>query len=162
MIDYKPGKRQLRTLDSDWNPLGGEVEFCESDFLKLLDNCGTVSAWDFNTSLGDSLREKYETLIFKLAEVAGVVAKKIEKPEFFWAALPSPLAMSLEAGLDRSLTADYVPMGGREPRFIGTLMARIKLYECPCMPENQILIGCGDQPKNPDHYARICICNYIV
>ena len=92
MIDYKPGKRELRTLDSDWNPLGGEVVFCESDFLKLLENAGTVSAWDFNTSLGDTLREKYETLVWKIMEVAGVVAKKIEKAEFFWAALPSPSA----------------------------------------------------------------------
>lgn len=162
MIDYKPGKRELRSLDDDWNPLGGDVVYREDEFLKLLENAGTVSCWDYNTSLGDTIRDKYESLAIKIMEVANVVARKIKKPELFWAALSSPLAMAIEIGLDNRMTVEHIPMGGDEPRFIGTIMSRVKLYECPCMPENQILIGYGDKPKDGINYARISIANYIV
>jgi hypothetical protein len=162
MIDYKPGNREIRSLDSDWNPLGGEIVFHEDDLLNLLDNAGTVSCWDYNTSLGDTIREKYETLAYKIIEVAKVISHKITKPEFFWAALPSQLAVAVEIGLDRTTIPDYIPMGGKDPRFIGTLMNRVKMYDCPCLPENKILIGCGTEPKDSSHYAKISVCNFVV
>ena len=42
----------------------------------LRNNAGTVAAWDFNTALGETLKEKYESLYIKIVELSNVVHRK--------------------------------------------------------------------------------------
>jgi hypothetical protein len=42
----------------------------------LRNNAGTIAAWDFNTALGDTIKEKYEALYVKLVEISNVVHRK--------------------------------------------------------------------------------------
>ena len=164
MLNYTHGKKTaLRSLDDDWNPFGNvESPFTEEHFLELLVNAETVSCWDFNTALGDTCREKYESLVYKIFEVSKVIAAKIPQPEFFWAAMHPILGGGIAMGLANTDKPQYIPMGGKDPVFIGTLMDRVKFYECPILPENQMLIGCSDEVKPSHFYGRINIANFVV
>lgn len=41
----------------------------------------TISTWDFNTSLGDTLHEKYESLFIKIIELREVLKRKFRCSE---------------------------------------------------------------------------------
>lgn len=162
MIQYQGKKQKLRDIDADWNPIGGENPFAEEDFIRLAETAATVSAWDFNCALGDTLRDKFESLEFKIFEMAKVVASKIETEEFFWAAMHSSLASQIEMAIDPNpRRKSFEGMGGRGPKLFGTLMNRVKLYDVPILPTHWIVVGCGDKPKTSEHYARISVANYI-
>ena len=73
----------------------------------MLVNAETVSCWDFNTALGDTCREKYESLVYKIFEVSKVIAAKIPQPEFFWAAMHPILGGGIAMG----------PSGDHDPKW---------------------------------------------
>ena len=95
--------------------------------------------------------------MYKIFEVSKVIAAKIPQPEFFWAAMHPILGGGIAMGLANTDKPQYIPMGGKDPVFIGTLMDRVKFYECPILPENQMLIGCSDEVKPSHFYGRINI-----
>lgn len=160
MIQYVDRKRgKYRSIDDITPPDAPEVLTLD-EFLDLFDNAGTISCWDFNFALGDTLREKYESLWIKLLELAGVISQKIGKQMTYWAAVhPSVGAMCFK-GFSHS--PRLIPMGGLEPIYLGTLCQRMEIFECPLPEPTRILVGCGDEKMSNDHYARLMLANYIV
>jgi hypothetical protein len=77
----------------------------------LRNNAGTIAVWDFNTALGDTIKEKYESLYVKVVEVSNVVHRKTLRTS--------------------SLGIQYV----------GTINNRWRLYKDPLFPQGQILLG---------------------
>jgi hypothetical protein len=157
MLKYHPGPtRKYRSIDAEASDDGF---LTEQEFLSVFESAITVSCWDFNSALGDTLREKYESLPLIVINVASVVAKNLSKAEYFWLAIP-PVFSPVFDRLDDCV--EYRPMGGTECKYLGILSGRLKVYECPALPENAMLVGCGDRVMPGTHYGRIRIHNHIV
>lgn len=160
MLNYSHDKKEkYRSLDDDWNPLGAADVFTAAQFVSLLDTAEQRSCWDFNTALGETIREKYESLMYKIFEVAKTISSQIQQPEFFWAAMNPIVGCNLAMSLAPHNKRAYLPMGGEDPVYIGTLMDRVKLFECKVIPNNRMLVGCGEQVKSHAHYGMIYIAN---
>jgi hypothetical protein len=159
MLDYQTGvkKGNFRSIDDVWeeNPLPDPLT--EGGFLKLLSDSGTVAYWDFNSSLGTIIKEKYEELSYKILEVAGAVARRINRPMIFWAAVPCSIANCLTLQDAPKIT----PMGGKEPFYLGIMRQKVEIYSCPLL-EKSIFVGCGKEVFSNDHYGRIELHNLLI
>lgn len=134
----------------------------DSNMEALMNVASTVTVWDFNTALGDTISEKYESIYVKMVEVSNVMVRKGSKG-YFWVCT-SPEAMTLfECTLKLRTTesVDYFPMGVTDRQYMGTLDRRWRLYADPMFPQERILIGCGTTCK-PENLARISIANFII
>lgn len=105
-------------------------------------NAGTVSAWDFNTALGDTIKEKYESLYVKLVEVSNVVHRKTLRGGANWLVTSPEVASIFETA-----TAGFAPAPSETftsslgIQYVGTVNNRWKIYKDPLFPSNQILGG---------------------
>jgi hypothetical protein len=55
------------------------------------------SKWDFQTALGDTIREKYESLYVKVVEVSNVINRKMVRGQANWVvASPEVASMFFE------------------------------------------------------------------
>ncbi len=123
----------------------------------------TVSVWDFNTSLGGTIVEKYETMYVKILEISNVMIRKGAKG-FFWLICSPEVSSVLEFSFklrEERDAPDYMPMGISEKQCIGILDKRWRVYVDPMMNMNHLIIGCGSKPS-PEHIARMSIANYII
>lgn len=50
----------------------------------LKNNAGTVATWDYATALGDTIREKYESLYIKIIEVSSIIHRKTFRGGATW------------------------------------------------------------------------------
>lgn len=105
-------------------------------------NAGTVAAWDFNTSLGDTIKEKYESLYVKIVEVSNVVHRKTLRGGANWLVTSPEVASIFETA-----TAGFAPAPSETftsslgIQYVGTVNNRWRLYKDPLFPTNQILMG---------------------
>jgi hypothetical protein len=74
----------------------------------LRNNAGTVAAWDFNTALGDTIKEKYESLYVKVVEVSNVVHRKTLRGGCNWLVTSPEVASIFETA-----TAGFAPAPSR-------------------------------------------------
>jgi len=108
----------------------------------LLDNAGTVTAWDFNTALGDTIKEKYESLYVKLVEVSAVIHKKTLRGGANWVVCSPEVAAIFETA-----TAGFAPAPSETftsslgIQYVGTVNNRWRLYKDPLFRTNQLLMG---------------------
>jgi hypothetical protein len=108
----------------------------------LRDNAGTVTAWDFNTSLGETIKEKYESLYVKLVEVSAVIHRKTLRGGANWVVTSPEVASMFETA-----TAGFAPAPSETftnslgIQYVGTVNNRWRLYKDPLFPSNQLLMG---------------------
>lgn len=125
----------------------------------LRNNAGTVSAWDFNTALGDTIKEKYESLYIKVVEISNVVHRKTLRGGCNWLVTSPEVASIFEtatAGFAPSPSETFTSSLGIQ--YVGTVNARWRLYKDPLFPTSQILMGYkGDSYMDSGYFY----CPYV-
>jgi hypothetical protein len=108
----------------------------------LRQNAGTVTAWDFNTSLGDTIKEKYESLYVKIVEISSVIHRKTLRGGANFIVTSPEVASIFETA-----TAGFAPAPSETftsslgIQYVGTVNNRWRLYKDPLFQSNQILMG---------------------
>ena len=186
MLRRQSAKQKIipRQLDSDWSVSqdaspesiqkeeGKKFWATASDLYELLTNAGVVSAWDMNTALGDTIREKYEALYQKLHEITDYLIRQ-GASGYFWIAAPHAIAELLETASGSHFESPkLIPgpppfdnqrkLGDNEILDKGTLNQRWRIFECSLFPSNQFLVGVNNEICEPQNYARISIANFII
>jgi hypothetical protein len=122
-------------------------------------NAGTVAAWDFNTALGDTIKEKYESLYVKIVEISNVVHRKTLRGGANWIVTSPEVASIFETA-----TAGFAPQPSENftssigIQYVGTVAARWRMYKDPLFPTNQILLGYrGDSYMDSGYFY----CPYV-
>jgi len=108
----------------------------------LRNNAGTVASWDFNTALGDTIKEKYESLYVKVVEVSNVVHRKTLRGGCNWLVTSPEVASIFEtatAGFAPAPSEGFTSSLGIQ--YVGTVNNRWRLYKDPLFPTGQILMG---------------------
>lgn len=125
----------------------------------LRNNAGTVAAWDFNTSLGDTIKEKYESLYIKVVEISNVVHRKTLRGGCNWLVTSPEVASIFETA-----TAGFAPAPSETftsslgIQYVGSVNNRWKLYKDPLFPTGQILLGYkGDSYMDSGYFY----CPYV-
>lgn len=122
-------------------------------------NAGTVTAWDFNTALGDTIKEKYESLYVKVVEVSNVIHRKTLRGGANWLVTSPEVASIFETA-----TAGFAPAPSETftsslgIQYVGTVNNRWRLYKDPLFQTNQILLGYkGDSYMDSGYFY----CPYV-
>lgn len=125
----------------------------------LRNNAGTVAAWDFNTALGETIKEKYESLYVKVVEVSAVIHRKTLRGGANWLVTSPEVASIFETA-----TAGFAPAPSETftsslgIQYVGTVNNRWRLYKDPLFPSNQILLGYkGDSYMDSGYFY----CPYV-
>ncbi len=125
----------------------------------LRNNAGTVAVWDFNTALGDTIKEKYEALYIKVVEVTNVVHRKTLRGGANWLVTSPEVASIFETA-----TAGFAPIpsdtftSSLGIQYVGTINSRWRLYKDPLFPTSQILMGYkGDSYMDSGYFY----CPYV-
>lgn len=108
----------------------------------LRNNAGTVSAWDFATALGDTIKEKYESLYVKLVEIGNVVHRKTLRGGANWIVCSPEVASLFEtatAGFAPTMSDTFTSSLGIQ--YVGTINSKWRMYKDPLFPTGQILMG---------------------
>jgi hypothetical protein len=122
-------------------------------------NAGTTVAWDFNTTLGDTIKEKYESLYVKIVETSAVIHRKTLRGGANWIVTSPEVASMFETA-----TAGFAPSGTESfsgnlgIQYVGTVMNRWKIYKDPLFQSNQLVLGYkGDSYMDSGYFY----CPYI-
>lgn len=125
----------------------------------LRSNAGTIASWDFNTALGDTIKEKYESLYVKVVEVSNVVHRKTLRGGCNWLVTSPEVASIFETA-----TAGFAPAPSETftsslgIQYVGTVNNRWRLYKDPLFPTGQILMGYkGDSYMDSGYFY----CPYV-
>ncbi len=125
----------------------------------LRNNAGTIGVWDFNTALGDTIKEKYESLYIKVVEISNVVHRKTLRGGCNWLVTSPEVASVFETA-----TAGFAPdpsetfTSSLGIQYVGTINKRWRLYKDPLFPQGQILLGYkGDSYMDSGYYY----CPYV-
>jgi hypothetical protein len=125
----------------------------------LRNNAGTIAVWDFNTALGDTIKEKYESLYIKVVEVSNVVHRKTLRGGCNWLVTSPEVASVFETA-----TAGFAPAPSETftsslgIQYVGTINNRWRLYKDPLFPQGQILLGYkGDSYMDSGYFY----CPYV-
>lgn len=125
----------------------------------LRNNAGTVAVWDFNTALGDTIKEKYESLYVKVVELSNVVHRKTLRGGCNWLVTSPEVASIFETA-----TAGFAPAPSETftsslgIQYVGTINNRWRLYKDPLFPQGQILLGYkGDSYMDSGYFY----CPYV-
>lgn len=125
----------------------------------LLLNAGTVGAWDFGTALGDTIKEKYESLYVKIVEMSAVIHRKTLRGGANWIVTSPEVASIFETA-----TAGFAPAPSETftsslgIQYVGTINNRWRLYKDPLFRTNQILMGYkGDSYMDSGYFY----CPYV-
>lgn len=135
------------------------LEIDREILLDLLNYAGTVSSWDFSTSLGDTIKEKYESLFVKITEVSNVIHRKTLRGAANWIVCSPEVASIFEtsvAGFAPTLSDNFTSTLGIQ--YVGTINGRWRLFKDPFFPVSQILMGYkGDSYMDSGYYY----CPYV-
>jgi hypothetical protein len=122
-------------------------------------NAGTIGVWDFATALGDTAKEKQESLYIKIVEVSNQIHKKTLRAEANFIVTSPEIAVILStatAGFAAAPTDGWESNVGMQ--FLGTINSRYRLFKDPNFPRDQILLGFrGDSSYDVGYYY----CPYV-
>ncbi len=125
----------------------------------LRNNAGTVSAWDFSTAIGQTIKEKYEALYVKIIEVSNVIHRKTLRGGANFIVTSPEVASIFETA-----TAGFAPAPSETftsslgVQYVGTVANRYRLYKDPLFPSNQLLMGYkGDSYMDSGYFY----CPYV-
>lgn len=126
----------------------------------LRDNAGTIVVWDYATALGDTQKEKYESLYLKIVEASNQIRKKTLRAEanfivcspevyaIFQSATAGFAPAAIDAGMQSAVGIQYV----------GTINARYKVFVDPAADRSTILLGYrGDSMMEVGYF----LCPYV-
>jgi hypothetical protein len=138
----------------------------------LKDLAQVVSCWDFNTSIGNSIRDKYDSLFIKIVEVTSVLLRNGASGCFWLVMSPEIFSIMDAATADKKITkkgpfgldVEQEAMGLQEGVLndMGVMSRRWRVLVTAEWPNNQLLIGCGSKENLPKHYARLSIANFVI
>ncbi|MFW5871688.1 MAG: hypothetical protein ACOCUT_01140 [bacterium] len=122
-------------------------------------NAGTTATWDFSTALGDTIKEKYESLYVKVVEVSNIIHRKTLRGGANWMITSPEVASIFETS-----TAGFAPAPSNNfesslgIQYIGTVNNRWRLYKDPLFPRGSILLGYrGDSYMDSGYFY----CPYV-
>jgi hypothetical protein len=125
----------------------------------LRNNAGTVASWDFNTALGDTIKEKYESLYVKITEISNVVHRKTLRGGANWLVTSPEVSSIFETA-----TAGFAPAASETftsslgVQYVGTVNTKWRLYKDPLFPTGQVLLGYkGDSYMDSGYFY----CPYV-
>lgn len=125
----------------------------------LRNNAGTVAAWDYSTALGETVKEKYESLYVKVVEVSNVIHRKTLRGGANFIVTSPEVASVFETA-----TAGFAPAPSETftsslgVQYVGTINNRWRLYKDPLFPTNQLLMGYkGDSYMDSGYFY----CPYV-
>lgn len=125
----------------------------------LRNNAGTVASWDFTTALGDTIKEKYESLYVKIVEISNVVHRKTLRGGCNWIVTSPEVASMFETA-----TAGFAPAPSETftsslgIQYVGTVNSRWRLYKDPLFPTGQLMLGYkGDSYMDSGYFY----CPYV-
>jgi len=108
----------------------------------LLNNAGTVASWDYSTALGDTIKERYESLYVKITEISNTIHRKNLRAGANFIVCSPEVASVFETA-----TAGWAPAPSETftsslgVQYVGTVQNRWKMYKDPTMRRNQLLLG---------------------
>ncbi len=122
-------------------------------------NAGTVATWDFATALGDTIKEKYESLYVKIVEISNIIHRKTLRGGANWLVTSPEVASIFETA-----TAGFAPAPSTSfesslgIQYVGTVNNRWRLYKDPLFPRGSILMGYrGDSYMDSGYFY----CPYV-
>lgn len=125
----------------------------------LRNNAGTVATWDYSTALGDTIKERYESLYVKLSEVSSVIHRKTLRGGANWIITSPEVAAIFETSV-----AGYAPQNTESfssslgVQYVGAVSSKWRVYKDPLFPSNQILMGYkGDSYMDSGYFY----CPYV-
>lgn len=122
-------------------------------------NAGTVSAWDFGTAAGDTIKEKYESLYVKVVEISNIVHRKTLRGGANFLVTSPEIASIFEtatAGFGPTMSDTFTSSLGIQ--YVGTINQRWRLFKDPLFPPGQILLGYkGDSYMDTGYFY----CPYV-
>lgn len=125
----------------------------------LRNNAGTVATWDFNTTLGETVKEKYESLYVKLVEIGNLIHKKTLRGAANWIVCSPEVAAIFEsatAGFAPTMSDSFTVSAGIQ--YVGAVNQKWQIYKDPLFPTTSILMGYkGSTPLDSGYYY----CPYV-
>jgi len=127
--------------------------------IALVSNAGTRCSWDFSRSLGDTMKEKYQSFYVKLVEVTNILVRKGGKGKFSLLASPSITAM-FESGEDGLLFSQDQRSWGKEITEIGVVNNRWRLYQVTTLNDSECVIC--DESLTAEYSAVVTVSNFVI
>ncbi len=122
-------------------------------------NAGTVSAWDYSTALGQTIKERYESLYVKIVEMSNVIHRKTLRGGANFLVTSPEVASIFEtatAGFGPTMSDTFTSSLGIQ--YVGTINSKWRLFKDPLFPPGQILLGYkGDSYLDSGYY----FCPYV-
>lgn len=116
-------------------------------------NCaGTNRTWDFTNALGDTIKEKYESLYIELITTGNIVKNKTDCEPNWLVTSPEIASIfgSFCQGFDCSPSERFTSSLGIQ--YVGTF-GRWRIYKDPLFPTSQILLGYkGNHPYDTGYF----------
>jgi len=140
-------------------------DFFKHDHLvSLREKPGTMAACDWNTALGNTIKEKYESFYIKLIEITNVCVRK-GASGLFWVVTSPEIGSMFETasnGFSESgLT--QIPMGSKEVYHLGTIARQWRVYIDPLWEADELMVGANWEPNpDPKHIGVLKVCNFII
>ena len=135
------------------------LEIDREILMDLRVNAGTVSTWDFATALGDTIKEKYESLYVKVVEVSNIIHRKTLRGGANWIVTSPEVASIFETA-----TAGFAPAPSNNfessmgIQYVGTVNNRWRLFKDPLFQRGSILMGYrGDSYMDSGYFY----CPYV-
>ncbi len=134
--------------------------------LSLIDRNGPW-IFDFNTTLGDTIKEKYDALQPLITSESHEIVRKGGKGHF-WLVTSPELESVIEVGTRHfaPITCEeymaHIPLGMSSVMYRGILRSHWRVYTCTDF-KNEILIGYGDTlNEHRAHYRTIIVANFLL
>ncbi len=149
------------------------LDFTKEEIDRIAEAPATVSGWDFNSALGDTIMEKYEGLYVHLHELTNTVYRKVKKPCRFWLVVCPDVLSIFESATNgwcpntrcvenKMWTASYLQGPPAPIQYKGTINRLWRIYSGPCAPKGKIILGCGGKDLSSEHYARTSVFNFLI
>lgn len=117
------------------------MEIDRKFFQVIRNNAGTNTEFDFDNSLGDTIREKFESLYLKMIEVDDIVKSKIGSGTN-WIATSPEIASIFETSSVFKGGIDYTDFtSSLGVCNLGRINNRWEIYKDPLFPVNTLIMG---------------------
>jgi hypothetical protein len=166
MKDDRKPLDQLAAIANEFTKPTFKTFFASEELADIGNNAGTTMSFDYDCILGDTIKEKYESVYCKLVELTNVLIRKGAKGYFWIAASPEIISMfeCCTAGFFPTSCNELgiMPMGLPVVTYHGSLSYKWRLYSDTMMERNTLIIGCNDEREGPNSYGKMTIHNFII
>lgn len=176
--EYEEARKQI--LEYDWaDEISGAEEGYDTYIAykgltlpplerlsEMITNAATVGSGDFNLLLGDTIREKYESLYMRLNEIMNIVLRKASKDGDAWLCTSPEIASIFETVSYAFKPCEYfVPFRklkeNQSPQYNGILAGRFRVYTHPLFSTEMILFGIGRGELPPENLGTFRLFNFV-